>query len=104
MAVRKSQVRIQKIKESLLQLTTVEVLEIDKVIPERLETESMMKLAESAFEEWEDPEEDIYNKRQRSGVSFHGVIYAHQLRVSIGACIRDLEITVFTPLMAFVDS
>jgi len=31
-------------------------------------------------------------KRQRSGVSFHGVIHAHQLRVSIGACIRDLEI------------
>ncbi len=31
-------------------------------------------------------------KRQRSGLPFNGVIYAHQLRVSIGACIRDLEI------------
>ncbi|NIA31136.1 MAG: hypothetical protein GWP06_14650 [Actinobacteria bacterium] len=31
-------------------------------------------------------------KRQRSGVLFSGVIYAHQLRVSIGSCIRDLEI------------
>lgn len=31
-------------------------------------------------------------KRQRSGVSFNGIIYAHQLRVFIGACIHDLEI------------
>jgi len=31
-------------------------------------------------------------KRQRSGVRFSGVIYAHQLRVSIGGSIRDLEI------------
>jgi hypothetical protein len=31
-------------------------------------------------------------KRQRRGVRFSGVIYAHQLRVSVGRCIRDLEI------------
>lgn len=31
-------------------------------------------------------------KRQREGVIFGGVVYAHQLRVSIGTCIRDLEI------------
>lgn len=31
-------------------------------------------------------------KRQRKGISFNGVIYAHQLRVSIGTCIHDLEI------------
>jgi hypothetical protein len=31
-------------------------------------------------------------KRQRAGVSFHGVIYAHQLRVSIGRCVEDLEL------------
>jgi hypothetical protein len=31
-------------------------------------------------------------KRQRDGSSFHGVIYAHQLRVSIGTCVRSLEI------------
>lgn len=30
--------------------------------------------------------------RQRNGVSFGGVIYAHQLRISIGRCIEDLEI------------
>jgi rRNA-processing protein FCF1 len=30
--------------------------------------------------------------RVRAGVSFAGVIYAHQLAVSIGDCIRDLEL------------
>ena len=31
-------------------------------------------------------------KRQKNSEFFHGVIYAHQLRVSIGMCIRNLEI------------
>ena len=31
-------------------------------------------------------------KRQKSGVHFSGVIYAHQLRISIGDCILGLEI------------
>ncbi len=30
--------------------------------------------------------------RQSKGIRFGGVIYAHQLRVSIGACIHDLEL------------
>jgi hypothetical protein len=30
--------------------------------------------------------------RQRGNVSFAGVIYAHQLRVTIGRCVRDLEL------------
>jgi hypothetical protein len=29
---------------------------------------------------------------QREGRSFSGVIYGHQLRVTIGVCVRDLEI------------
>ncbi len=31
-------------------------------------------------------------KRQRAGVPFYGIIYAHQIKISIGDCIRDLEI------------
>lgn len=31
-------------------------------------------------------------ERQRSGIHFFGLIYAHQLRVSIGECIQSLEI------------
>jgi predicted nuclease of predicted toxin-antitoxin system len=29
---------------------------------------------------------------QTDGITFGGVVYAHQLRVSIGACIRDLAL------------
>jgi hypothetical protein len=32
------------------------------------------------------------SRRQASGEAFAGVIYAHQLRVSIGECISDLEL------------
>ncbi len=31
-------------------------------------------------------------KRQRAETPFAGIIYAHQLRVSIGRCVEDLEI------------
>ena len=30
--------------------------------------------------------------RQREGRNFHGVIYTHQLSITIGQCVRDLEI------------
>lgn len=30
--------------------------------------------------------------RQRNSIPFGGVVYAHQLNVSIGDCIRDLEL------------
>ena len=32
------------------------------------------------------------NRRQVEGINFSGVIYAHQLAVPIGVCVRDLEI------------
>ena len=31
-------------------------------------------------------------ERQRYGVAFAGIIYGHQLNVTIGQCIRDLEL------------
>jgi uncharacterized protein with PIN domain len=31
-------------------------------------------------------------RRQMEGVLFVGVVYAHQLRVTIGVCVRDLEL------------
>jgi hypothetical protein len=30
--------------------------------------------------------------RQQNGIPFYGVVYGHQLRVTIGTCIHDLEI------------
>lgn len=32
------------------------------------------------------------SSRQRDGLPFAGVVYAHQLRVTIGQCVHDLEI------------
>jgi hypothetical protein len=32
------------------------------------------------------------NRRQVENIDFFGVIYGHKLRVSVGDCIRDLEI------------
>ncbi|MGE0822932.1 MAG: hypothetical protein AB7G75_11720 [Candidatus Binatia bacterium] len=31
-------------------------------------------------------------KRQRAGIPFCGIVYAHQLRVAIGRCVEDLEL------------
>lgn len=31
-------------------------------------------------------------RRQNQGQSFRGVIYAHQLRISVGGCVCDLEL------------
>ncbi|MBD1936924.1 DUF5615 family PIN-like protein [Microcoleus sp. FACHB-68] len=38
----------------------------------------------------------IAKRRQSEGVSFSGVIYAHQRLVSVGDCVRDLEIIAKT--------
>ena len=32
------------------------------------------------------------NKRQQTGENFAGVIYAHQLNITVGQCIDDLEL------------
>jgi hypothetical protein len=40
-------------------------------------------------------DDDLLTKatqRQRQAQTFSGVIYAHQLRVTIGDCVRDLEL------------
>ncbi len=34
----------------------------------------------------------IANRHQYEGIYFTGVIYAHQQRVTVGNCVRDLEI------------
>ena len=52
---------VDQIGEVLLGLSTEEVLELDRRIHEFLETSAVSQAAESAFVEWEDPEEDIYN-------------------------------------------
>jgi predicted nuclease of predicted toxin-antitoxin system len=77
----------------------------------RLRGVDLLTAQEDGTDQWEDPDlldragalgralfsQDadllrIATERQRSGVPFAGVIYAHQLRVTIGRCISDLEL------------
>ncbi len=43
------------------------------------------------FSQDEDPLAEA-TRRQRGGIPFAGVVYAHQLYVTIGRCINDLEL------------
>ena len=38
----------------------------------------------------------VATARQKQGVLFHGVIYTHQLRISVGQSVHDLEIIAKT--------
>jgi hypothetical protein len=52
---------IEEIKAMIFQLPVEELVALMAEIEERLETVTMMQLAETGFHEWNDPEEDIYN-------------------------------------------
>lgn len=52
---------IEEIKTMIFQLPVEELITLISAIEERLETVTIMQLAETGFQEWNDPEEDIYN-------------------------------------------
>ncbi|MBW4450953.1 MAG: hypothetical protein KME38_30085 [Spirirestis rafaelensis WJT71-NPBG6] len=54
-------VSIEEIKAMIFQLPVEELVALMAEIEERLESVTMMQLAETGFNEWNDPEEDIYN-------------------------------------------
>ena len=51
----------EAIKELIFQLPVEEQIKIMEELEARLKTVSIMKLAETGFPEWNDPEEDIYS-------------------------------------------
>jgi hypothetical protein len=51
----------ENIKSMILQLPVDEINQLIVEITETIETKEFMKLAETGFQEWNDPEEDIYN-------------------------------------------
>lgn len=53
---------LQEIKTMIFQLPVEQLITLISEIEERLETVTMMQLAETGFQEWNDPEEDIYNE------------------------------------------
>ena len=52
---------LEEIKTLILKLPIQEQITLMEDLEERLESLAMMKLAETGFSEWNDPEEDIYN-------------------------------------------
>ena len=51
----------EEIKEMIFQLPVEQIIALMADIEERVENLTMMQLAETGFQEWNDPEEDIYN-------------------------------------------
>ena len=50
-----------EIKTLVYQLPLSEQISLLEDLEDKLETLTLMKLAETGFPEWNDPEEDIYN-------------------------------------------
>ncbi len=53
--------RIEDIKHLVSQLSQKDLLTLLADIQDQLQTFEMMSIAESGFQEWNDPEEDIYD-------------------------------------------
>lgn len=52
---------VEEIKAMIFQLPVEELVALMAEIEEKIETMNMMQLSETGFQEWNDPEEDIYN-------------------------------------------
>jgi len=78
-----------------LRLRGVEVTSASEDSASEMEDEELLDRASETGRALFTQDDDLLAeaaKRQREGRFFRGVIYAHQMRVSIGVCIRDLEI------------
>ena len=78
-----------------LRLRSIDVLtaqEDDKAELSDLELLDRAYVLQRVMFTFDDDLAAIATKRQREGITFAGVIYAHPLHISIGTCIRDLEI------------
>lgn len=56
-----SRISVKEIEEILPKLSRRQIIELDQRIHDYLETSLLTRASETAFSEWEDPEEDIYN-------------------------------------------
>ena len=62
-------------------------------VPDSLVLDRATKLERVVFTQDKDFLRDAAN-RQRQGIPFYGVIYAHPRRVPIGRCIEDIQLLV----------
>lgn len=56
-----TKISVKEIEEILPKLSRQQIMELDQRIHDYLETSLLTKASETAFSEWEDSEEDIYN-------------------------------------------
>ena len=56
-----AELTVEEIKEALPKLPKAQIIDLDKRIHDYLETSMLTRSSETAFSEWEDPEEDIYD-------------------------------------------
>jgi hypothetical protein len=78
-----------------LRLRGVEVLTADEDGASELEDVELLDRAGELERVLFTRDDDLLaeaTRRQRAGISFGGIVYAHQLRVSIGRCVEDLEL------------
>jgi hypothetical protein len=62
MNARPIKITLKDIQEILPTLSEPEILELDRKIHEYLETMAYSKVAETAFSDWNDPQEGIYDE------------------------------------------
>lgn len=78
-----------------LHLRGVEVVTAHEDGADQLDDDELLKRAHELRRALFTQDDDLLAeaaKCQREGIEFSGVIYGHQLRVTIGLCIHDLEI------------
>lgn len=88
-------VHVRRAITEALRLRGVEVLTAQEDGTARLTDPELLDRAMQVGRVLFSPDEDLLveaTRRQRMGESFAGVVYAHQLRVTIGRCIQDLEL------------
>ncbi len=56
-----AKITVEEIKEALPKLPKAQIIDLDKRIHDYLETSMLTRASETAFSEWENPEEDIYD-------------------------------------------
>ena len=59
---------LDEVRTIVFQLPSAELLSLAEEIDERAETLPLMKLAETSFQEWNEPGEDLYDEQSPSAV------------------------------------
>lgn len=78
-----------------LRLRDVDVITAFEDGTDQLDDEPLLKRAHElnrALFTQDDDLLEVAAKFQKEGISFSGLIYGHQLRVTIGVCVHDMEI------------